>query len=151
MIVITGGNGLVGAAIAQRLLSEDIAVCGLKRDSSDLRLTNPSVQQIQWKTGDILDISALTECFKNASVVIHTAAKVSFDPKEKQELFQVNVEGTKNVVNACLASGVKKLIHISSVAALGRQKRIKTIDETTKWEDNALNSSYAESKYLAEL
>ncbi|MFN7260211.1 MAG: SDR family NAD(P)-dependent oxidoreductase [Cyclobacteriaceae bacterium] len=151
MVVITGGNGLIGSAIAQRLLSEGISLCGLKRDSSDLRLTNHSGQQIQWKTGDILDVSALSECFKNVSVVIHTAAKVSFDPKEKQELFQVNVEGTKNVVNACIASGVKKLIHISSVAALGRQKGIKIIDETSKWEDNALNSSYAESKYLAEL
>ncbi|NOS56322.1 MAG: NAD-dependent epimerase/dehydratase family protein [Cyclobacteriaceae bacterium] len=151
MIVITGGNGLIGSAIAQRLLSEGVSLSGLKRESSDMRLTDPSVQQIEWKTGDVLDVSSLNECFRNASVVIHTAAKVSFDPKEKRELFQVNVEGTKNVVNACLANGVKKLIHISSVAALGRQKGISLIDETNKWEESPFNSSYAKSKYLAEL
>jgi dihydroflavonol-4-reductase len=151
MIVITGGNGLIGSAIAQRLLTAGISLSGLKRESSDMRLTDQSVQQIEWKTGDVLDVSSLNECFRNASVVIHTAAKVSFDPKEKRELFQVNVEGTKNVVNACLANGVKKLIHISSVAALGRQKGISLIDEKNKWEESPFNSSYAKSKYLAEL
>ncbi|MCX8490425.1 MAG: NAD-dependent epimerase/dehydratase family protein [Cyclobacteriaceae bacterium] len=152
MIVVTGSNGLIGSAIAQRLLSEGFSLSGLKRDSSDMHLlTGQCVQQIQWKTGDILDIGSLNECFKNASVVIHAAAKVSFNSNKKRELFQVNVEGTKNVVNACLANGVNKLIHISSVAALGQQKGITLIDETSKWEESPLNSSYAKSKYLAEL
>jgi len=151
MIVITGGNGLIGSSIAQRLLAEGVSVSALKRDTSNMRLTDQFVQQIEWKPGDVLDVSSLNECFRNASVVIHTAAKVSFDPKEKRELFQVNVEGTKNVVNACLANGVKKLIHISSVAALGREKGISLIDGTKKWEESPFNSSYAKSKYLAEL
>ena len=76
---------------------------------------------------------------------------VSFNPRNEKELFQVNVEGTKNVVNACIAKGVKKLIHMSSVAALGRQKGSHVIDEQNKWIESPYNSMYAKSKYLAEL
>jgi dihydroflavonol-4-reductase len=61
------------------------------------------------------------------------------------------VQGTKNVVNTCLQNGVKKLVHISSVAALGREKSQSIIDENSKWTESKLNSAYAESKYLAEL
>jgi nucleoside-diphosphate-sugar epimerase len=83
--------------------------------------------------------------------VIHTAAIVSFNPREKDRIYEVNVIGTRNVVNACLASGIKKIIHISSVAALGRLKGQEHVSENNKWVDNPLNSTYAESKYKAEL
>jgi nucleoside-diphosphate-sugar epimerase len=62
-----------------------------------------------------------------------------------------NIQGTRNVVNQCLATGVKKLVHISSVAALGRQKNQRLIDESNQWVEGTANSVYAQSKYLAEL
>jgi nucleoside-diphosphate-sugar epimerase len=76
---------------------------------------------------------------------------VSFNPRFAVQLFEVNVTGTRNVVNACFASGVKKLVHISSVAALGRTREQPFVDEHQKWMDNPLNTTYAQSKYLAEL
>jgi nucleoside-diphosphate-sugar epimerase len=94
---------------------------------------------------------SLNEAFQNVSHVIHAAAIVSFNPRAKDRIFKINIEGTQNVVNACQANGVKKLVHISSVAALGRLKEQIEIDENHKWVDNSLNSTYAESKYRAEL
>ena len=80
-----------------------------------------------------------------------TAAKVSFNPKEKKELFKTNVEGTANIVNACINSGIKKLLYISSVAALGKLKKNVTINESMQWSQELNNSVYGESKYLAEM
>jgi nucleoside-diphosphate-sugar epimerase len=65
-------------------------------------------------------------------------------------MMRVNATGTANVVNAALAAGVKKLLHVSSTAALGRHPRMATIDENAVWKKNNNNSVYALSKYLAE-
>lgn len=151
MIVITGANGLVGSAIIERLIVEKTEFVALKRKTSDTTFLEKWNTQITWIDGDILDVVSLNKAFENATTVIHAAAMVSFHPKEAEVLLRVNVEGTKNVVNACLSTGIKKLIHISSVAALGRQKGITSIDEHNKWAESALNSSYGRSKYLAEL
>ena len=61
------------------------------------------------------------------------------------------MEGTRHVVDACLDQKIPKIIYISSVAALGRQKGMTIADEETKWIESDLNSDYGESKYLAEL
>src|SRR6185369_576794 len=60
-------------------------------------------------------------------------------------------EGTRNVVNACLTSGIQRMILISSVAALGRKKGQTEINEESQWTDSELNTDYANSKYLSEL
>jgi nucleoside-diphosphate-sugar epimerase len=65
-------------------------------------------------------------------------------------MLEVNVEGTANVVNACLENGVKKLCHVSSIAALGQSEKGEIIDETAKWKTSRLNSGYAVSKYGGE-
>ncbi len=151
MILVTGANGLLGSFILRKLVAEGESVIALKRKTSDTYLTDDLKNKITWRDADITDTISLNESFKDASLVIHAAAMVSFNPREEDQLYKVNVEGTKNVVNACLANGIKKLIHISSVAALGRQKGSSTLDENSKWVDSPLNSSYAKSKYLAEL
>lgn len=149
MIAITGANGLLGSKIAHQLDEESIPFFGIKREHSDTTLTGKLA--INWKEADLLDIGALHEALEGASTVIHTAALVSFKSNDGEHLYRVNVEGTRNVVNACLSLGIPRLIHISSVAALGRQKGTYHINEENKWVDSKLNSDYAESKYLAEL
>lgn len=151
MVVVTGANGLLGSYIVKRLLAEGTAVIALKRKLSDTRLVDELEGDIRWRDADVTDTVSLNESFQNATAVIHAAAMVSFNPREKDQLYKVNVEGTKNVVDSCLINGIKKLIHISSVAALGRQKGSSIIDENSKWVDSPLNSAYAKSKYLAEL
>lgn len=151
MIAVTGANGLLGSYIVRKLIEEQKEFVALKRSESDLSLLSDVSSKIKWVDADVTNSIALEEAFANVRQVIHAAAIVSFNPRHSKKLFQVNVTGTRNVVNACLACGVEKLIHISSVAALGRIKGETTIDESHKWIDNPLNSSYAESKYLAEL
>lgn len=151
MIAVTGINGLLGSFIARQLRAENYSVVGITRSDSDLTLVQDLNNTLTWRTGDVLDPISLVSCFENVETVIHAAGMVSFNPRRADEIFAVNTEGTKNVVNACLKAGVKKLIFISSVAALGRQKSISVLNEDSKWVEGPLNSQYAKSKYLAEL
>jgi nucleoside-diphosphate-sugar epimerase len=66
-------------------------------------------------------------------------------------MYRVNVEGTTNVVNIALESGVQRILHVSSVAALGRTTTASTVSEEKKWEDNKANTQYALTKHDAEM
>jgi nucleoside-diphosphate-sugar epimerase len=107
--------------------------------------------EIEWVDCDILDIIGLEDAFKGIQQVYHSAAIVSFLPSERKYMKQVNVEGTANVVNMSLLQGIEKLLHVSSIAAIGRRKQDVTISEASKWERSHFNSKYAISKRLAEL
>ncbi|TDB68074.1 NAD-dependent epimerase/dehydratase family protein [Arundinibacter roseus] len=158
-VLITGATGLVGSATVRRFLAAQHQVSVLHRSASDRSLLRSVESQIQWIEGDILDLLSLQKALVGIDAVVHSAAVVSFVPKDNPLMFKVNVEGTANVVNACLYMGVARLCHVSSVAALGRppagrettgHEKIR-IDETQRWEDSPNNSAYAKSKYLAEL
>src|SRR5688572_28365428 len=151
MIAVTGANGLLGSFIVRKLLQEQKPFIALRREGSDIGLLKDKEGQIQWRITDVLDPVALSEALNGCTEVIHTAAVVSFNPRKANEVNEINVHGTRNVVDACLEQKIKKLVHISSVAALGRQKDQTVIHEENKWLDNPLNSVYAESKYRAEL
>lgn len=147
MVVVTGGTGVLGEFLLQKLSESGAEVVAIRRKHS----TIPNGLPIRWEEADLSDPNRLTDVFKDASIVIHAAAHVSFNPRERDLMMQINVEGTQHVVNACLTAGVPRLLHVSSVAALGRQRGVKVIDESSKWIESSLNSDYAESKYLAEL
>jgi dihydroflavonol-4-reductase len=106
---------------------------------------------VEWAEGDILDIVSLEEAMKGTDAVIHAAGKVSFHASDRAEMFKTNIEGTANVVNIAIEHNISKLIHVSSVAAIGRTKNGDTVNETKKWEASRLNTPYAISKYHAEL
>lgn len=157
-ILVTGATGLLGSTISKQLLALGHSVSVLHRKSSDRTLLRDIAQDLNWVEGDVLDVMGLEKAISNVDRVVHTAAMVSFVQKEKRQMHRVNVEGTANVVNACLNVGIKKLCHISSVAALGRPQRIQknsneiiAIDENQRWIDSSSNSNYAVTKYLAEL
>ncbi|MBS1490809.1 MAG: NAD-dependent epimerase/dehydratase family protein [Bacteroidetes bacterium] len=151
MIAITGANGLLGNFIVRKFLSAGEPLIGMKRHNSDLTLLKEISHTIDWREADITDSHSLRDAFQGATTVIHAAATVSFDPRDKDKIMQTNVEGTRHVVNACLSVGIRRLIYISSVAALGRKKGVLQLDETSRWEESEINSDYAQSKYLAEL
>ncbi len=151
MIAVTGANGLLGSFIVRKLLKRNERFVAIKRSNSDTSLLDDVNGQIEWRDADILDTVALDEALQGATHVIHAAAMVSFNPRASKSLYRINVLGTRNVVDACLNHGVMKLVHISSVAALGRLKGMKQIDEHQKWTESTLNSTYGETKYLAEL
>lgn len=151
MIGVTGATGLLGSYLVRKLLGQGEAVTAFRRTDSDLSLLHAEAEKITWRTLDVKDPVSVEEGLKGISVLIHAAALVSFNPRDKQRLIDTNVMGTRNVVNGCLAAGVERLVHVSSVAALGRTRGQTLIREDNPWTDNPLNSAYAESKYLAEL
>jgi nucleoside-diphosphate-sugar epimerase len=151
MIGVTGANGLVGSFIVRKLIDEGEKFVAFKRPASDISLLGDLVEKVEWRTLDLTDPVTMDDALQGVTSVIHCAAMVSFNPRNARKIAAINISGTQNIVNACLANGIRRLVYISSVAALGRIKGQTHIDEGNKWTDNNLNTNYAESKYLAEL
>lgn len=152
MILVTGGTGFLGSYIIKALIEKGYAVRALRR-SNKLPgwISKDIMEKVEWVDGDILDVVSLEDAMQGIDTVIHSAAIVSFVEKDRKEMYQVNVEGTANVVNMALENNVKRLVHISSVAALGRTAGGGHVDEEKKWEESKVNTHYAKSKYRAEL
>jgi dihydroflavonol-4-reductase len=148
MILVTGATGLVGTHLIQLLLTQGKQVRALYRTDMPTLFTD---QEIDWVKADITDILSLEAAMEGVTHVYHCAAVVSFNPKKRKTLHTINVEGTANVVNACIEKKVQKLLFVSSVAALGRIRQDKPIDETMNWSPETSNSEYGKTKYLAEL
>lgn len=146
MILVTGGSGLVGMHLVKSL-------CLNHKLIATYNSTTPSFNHdnLTWLKLDILNVTDVYTALENISQVYHCAATVSFNQKDKFQLFKNNVEGTANIVNACLHNGVKRLVHVSSVAALGRIRKDTAIDESMNWTPETSNSVYGQTKYLAEL
>lgn len=151
-ILITGGTGFIGSHIIKELVEKDYTVRALRRSTSKLPFYIPAeiFQKVEWINGDVLDIVSLDEAMNGIDAVIHSAAIVSFFKRDKKEMYKVNIEGTTNVVNSSLQNNIKRFVHVSSVAALGRTRN-SHVDEEKKWEENKFNTHYAISKYRAEL
>ena len=149
-ILITGVTGLFGSELA-REFSALGSIHGLRRASSDLRGVDLEGLDIHWHDGDLLDFTSVLEAVEGMDIAIHAAGKVSFSAQDERALFQVNHQGTINVVNALLAAGVPKLVYISSVATLGQVSDQEYYDENSAWVDVPGHTPYALSKYRAEL
>ena len=153
MIFVTGGTGLIGSFLLQALRARQLPVRALYRGAAP---PTDAPAGIEWLAGDLLDplllASALTP---DTTHVFHCAGLVSYAPQDEDALLQVNVQGTANVVDACLARPGVRLGYVSSVAALGRPATSTgsevVLDETATWDLGASHSAYATSKYLAEL
>lgn len=162
LILVTGGTGLLGAHLLYKLCKEHEKVRAIKRSTSSLDTvkhifsyytdTHETLfNKIEWLDCDILDITDLDRVFDDVTHVYHCAAMVSFDSRDRERLYETNVNGTANIVNICLDRGIEKLCHVSSVAALGRSENQSAIKEDAHWKDDKYNSQYAVSKYQAEM
>lgn len=161
MILVTGATGLVGSHLLLQLLEDSQKVRAIYRNTVALEKTKSlfrSYQKeslfgaVEWVCADITDIPSLENVFINIEEVYHCAALISFDPKDEKKLRKTNIEGTANIVNFCLSFKIKKLCHVSSIAALGDLKESEnTITEETEWNPEVIHSDYAISKYGAEM
>ena len=151
-IFVTGGTGFIGSYLLRYLLGQGyMHIRALRREGSRMDLVDGIADQVEWVTGDVCDYGSLSDAMQGINFVFHCAGAVSFDPRDRHLLRQVNVEGTANIVNAALYAGVSRLIHVSSVAALGRSEESNRIDESSKWERSSLNSWYATTKFQGEM
>ena len=149
--MVTGGTGVLGNYIVRRLLDDgytNIEVFTRSGIKSDSEFAND--ERVIFTRGDIIELFPLTDSIEAADYVIHAAAMVSFNPRDFQMMKRVNVEGTSNVMNLSATLNVKKVIHVSSIAALGRSEKSNLITEKSRWVNSKYNSYYGVTKYLAE-
>ncbi len=156
-ILVTGGTGFLGSYVIKHLVEKGYAVRAIRRNNKPdsyrvpFWIAKEIFDKVEWVEGDVLDVVALEEAMEGIDTVIHSAAVVSFIKKERPNMYQVNVEGTANVVNMMLEKNIRRLVHISSVAALGRSASGGHVNEEKKWEESKVNTHYGKSKYKAEL
>ncbi len=160
MILVTGATGLVGSHLLVKLLQEEREVKALYRNEKNIEVVKNVFKyknalhlfkKIIWTKGDITDIPSLNIAFENITNVYHCAALISFDPNDEELLRKTNIEGTANIVNCCIDFGIKKICHVSSIAALGDTRENEySITEETEWNAEKLHGDYAISKFGAE-
>ena len=164
MILVTGGTGLVGSHLLYHLLRKDEQIRAIHRSTSDLEKVHKIFtyytseaeaevlfRKIEWVKADIVNIPSLEKVFEGIQTVYHCAALISFDPKDENKLRKINIEGTANIVNHCIAFQVKKLCFVSSIASIGEPVKKDVIDEKCAWNPEKPHSDYAISKYGAEI
>ncbi|WP_299705192.1 NAD-dependent epimerase/dehydratase family protein [uncultured Pontibacter sp.] len=148
-VFVTGGSGLIGSYLIPALVAQGHHVRALYRGQVP---AIAGADQVEWVEGDILDVALLRKALQGVGYVFHSAGLVSYAPQDAELLQQVNVEGTANIVDACLeAEELIKLCHVSSIAAVGRSKGVAVLNENSKWSAGEKQSAYAESKHFGEL
>ncbi len=150
MILVTGGTGFLGSTLIKQLIDAGKAVVATKRPASVVPEKLKSSSLVEWVDADVTDYFALSDVFPQVKQVYHCAAKVSYQKEDAASMQKINVEGTQHIVNLCLLHQVR-LIHVSSIAALGTNKTGAPVSETDKWEYDKKISKYALSKYKSEL
>lgn len=151
-VLVTGGTGFLGAYIIKSLVEKGHRVRALKRRSAlPFFIDKNILDKVEWVEGDILDPVSLEEAMNEMDAIVHSAALVSFAKEDRKRMYQVNVDGTANVVNCAIEKGIKRILHVSSIAALGRTTKTEMINEEKKWEDSSNNTHYALSKHASEM
>jgi dihydroflavonol-4-reductase len=150
MILVTGANGFLGSGLVKKLVQEKNKVRCLVRESSDLaELEGLSYEKC---LGDVTDMNSLNLAFAGVDTVFHLAGLVSYHPADRKKLELVNVQGTQNVIDACLKQKVRRLVHVSSVMAIGAGfSNSDILNEDSEFNLSNLNMGYAETKRQGEL
>lgn len=149
MVFVTGGTGLVGSHLLMELAALKEPVKALYRNNIPASLIH--LQHVEWVSGDLLDIQGLETLLEGVTKIYHCAAMVSFKAADKAAMMQFNINGTTNLVNAAILCNVKKLVFVSSVAALGQVKNEAQLDENLYWDQHSQKSVYGKTKYLSEM
>lgn len=162
MILVTGATGFIGSHLMCHLAQKDIFPVAMFRHESSKNLiwklfesqfldAHERFEKISWIKADLRDLPTLDLAFEGISYVYHCAGYVSFAHRDVQKLLEINEKGSTYLVNMCLSHSVKKLVYVSSVAALGNDQYIGVIDESTPWDNNTDKSPYSYSKYGGEM
>ncbi len=147
-VLVTGATGFVGSQVAAALARRGDQVRVLRRKSSTLIALEGL--DLEHYYGDILEPEAVAAAVKGRDVVFHVAALSSYWRAKAPEVYRVNAEGTRIVMEACLRAGVSRVVHTSSCAAIGVRRDGRPSDESQPLNPHEERFAYAHSKYLAE-
>ncbi len=149
-VLITGGSGFLGSAIVEEFLSGNSILNVPELRIFDLKHSEHAGHpKVNFVKGNICDEALVSDACKDVDLVIHSAAIVDWGTKSKEEVLNINVGGTENVIKGCKENGVKNLIYTSSLDAIFGGKPLRNIDESIPYPEKHI-TVYCESKYLAE-
>lgn len=149
-ICVTGANGFLGSWVVRRLTQEGHEVRVLARKSSDMSELEGLQYEVQ--VGDILNPASLKTAFRGQDSVFHLAGLIAYKRSDRQLMEAVNVEGTRNVIQAVQECGVRRLLHTSSVVAVGAGfSPDQILSESSPYNVGHLNLGYFETKRKAEI
>jgi dihydroflavonol-4-reductase len=149
MILVTGATGHIGNVLVRKLIEQGEKVRALIwRGEDTTPLEDLNVETVE---GDVLDPESLELAFKGVEKVFHLAGIISIMPGQNPFVWRVNVEGTRNVLNAARQAGVRRLVYTSSIHAIHRAQHGKVIDESLPFDPNNPYGAYDRSKAEASL
>jgi len=149
MILVTGATGHIGNVLVRKLIEQGEKVRALIwRGEDTTPLEKLDVETVE---GDVLDPESLKPAFKGVEKVYHLAGIISIMPGQNPLVWRVNVEGTRNVLNAARQAGVRRLVYTSSIHAIHRAQHGKVIDESLPFDPNNPYGAYDRSKAEASL
>jgi len=162
MILVTGGSGLLGSHLLLELVKAHEEIVALKRPSSNIEevkrvfsyYTSEAEELfklIDWVDVDLLNYAEVERVLLDVDQVYHCAATVSFQPGDRKSMIEFNRLSTTNVVNACVAMRVDKLMHVSSSSAIGKAPVGMEATESMIWARTKTSTGYAESKFKSEM
>lgn len=151
MILVTGGTGFLGSHLLEALVRSGKEVRATYRRRILNYVDLDIAKDIDWVEGDVLDVVSLERAMEGVDRVFHCAGMVSYDPRDNDRMHTVNVNGTSNIVNTCIANKINKLVYVSSVAAIGRNISGEMKDENCQWEEGNHNTAYGITKHEAEM
>lgn len=147
-VLVTGATGFIGSAVVRALVAADYDVNVLIRPDSDLR--NLADLPVQPRHADLTDPASLHEAVRGCRGLFHVAADYRLWTRDPQPMYAVNVDGTRELLRAATAAGVKRIVYTSSVATLGVNADNSPADEDTPSNLDAMIGHYKRSKFLAE-
>lgn len=145
--LVTGGTGFLGSNLALRLVERRWDVRILQRPGASRILLEGG--PFEYCDGDVLAAETLLPAMQGIDVVFHASGVVDYWNQGVERMYQVNVQGTRNVMQACLEAGIDRVVHVSSAAALGIHPNV-IVDETFTFNVKPERFIYGHSKYLAE-
>ncbi|NLU40051.1 MAG: NAD-dependent epimerase/dehydratase family protein [Bacteroidales bacterium] len=161
-VLVTGATGMLGSRLVFDLFSLGVKVRAIYRSQARIDIFrryiklyggDPErvVEWVEWCEADLLNFHEMKDALEGVEMVYHCAAMVSFYLPDRSEMLRINVNGTGNLVNACLETGVKRICHVSSIAALGKAEGDGPIDETATWIPEEKHSGYSIAKFHSEM
>jgi len=149
-VLVTGGAGFIGASVVRQLLQRDAAVVALVQPGT--RPENLSGLDVEVAEADVRDVGGVERAVKGCRAVVHTAALYRFWAPDPRVFYEVNVEGTRNVLAAAAHAGTERVVYTSTVGTLGLDgvERGHAADETCFPDVSHLFGAYKRSKYVAE-
>lgn len=147
-IIVTGANGFLGSNLCKKLITHGYQVSVVVRKNSDI--SEIKDLKLKYFYGDVTDFNSLKEAFKNQDIVLHLAGLISYKKYDREKMHLINVIGTENVIQACTETGIKKLLHLSSVVTIGSSFLPYIHNEQSEYKIKKLDLGYFETKREAE-